>query len=221
MPARIQDYKPSVDVLSAILWQYDSAPNLISLVTQKQQWYEENHVAFWNDWVRDVFDIRTANDFGLSVWSIILDLPLYTDTPTSTDVGWGFGEFRRNFNNGNFLPPQNSIVSLTTETKRTLLRIRYFQLVGDGNVISINRFFSKLLGYRTIYAVDNFDMTMDYHFDHYQTTSELRYAVQLINILPSPTGVGINLILDVPGVDVETESLSGAGGFIINETLEY
>ncbi|WP_231668322.1 DUF2612 domain-containing protein [Ralstonia solanacearum] len=34
------------------------------------------HTAFWENWIRDVFDLRTANDFGLSVWSEILGVPL-------------------------------------------------------------------------------------------------------------------------------------------------
>jgi len=91
--SRIQEFDFSVDLLQHILWNFNQAENLQNLLQKKQDWYQENQQEFWDNWVRDVFDLRTANDFGLSIWSIILDLPLFGDSDVSpTDYpAFGFG----------------------------------------------------------------------------------------------------------------------------------
>ena len=65
-------YNPdyAVDLLQALIWQYDNAPRLQKLIQQKQDWYNRNNTEFWTDWLKNVFNINTANDFGLTVWGI-------------------------------------------------------------------------------------------------------------------------------------------------------
>ena len=65
----IQQFNFSVDLLRVILWQYNDAENIENLLTRKQTFYNTAHRDFFNNWIRDVFDLRTANDFGLSVWA--------------------------------------------------------------------------------------------------------------------------------------------------------
>ena len=77
----IQSFDFSVNLLQALLWEYNEASNLQSILTQKQAWYNTNQSNFWNNWIVNVFDMRTANEFGLTVWSIILDLPLFYSQP--------------------------------------------------------------------------------------------------------------------------------------------
>lgn len=144
--SQIQEFDFSVDLLRALLWQYNDAARLEALLRQKQDWYDANQTAFWEDWVRDVFDLRTANDFGLTVWATILDIPLVVASavdPVDKPI-WGFGQYRENFNNGNFASLSNS--QLTTDQKRLVLRLRYFQLVTRGTVPEINEFFAYLFG---------------------------------------------------------------------------
>ncbi len=73
----IQEFDFSVNLLKAILWQYDGSPNLKGLLDEKDAWYISNQTEFWDNWITDVFDLRTANSFGLGVWSIILNESLY------------------------------------------------------------------------------------------------------------------------------------------------
>ena len=70
--ATIQEFDFSVDLLRALLWQYEDATGLQALLRQKSEWYTVNQTAFWSNWERDVFDLTTANDFGCAVWGIIL-----------------------------------------------------------------------------------------------------------------------------------------------------
>ena len=136
---KIQAFDFSVNLLQAILWQYNDAARLQSLLEQKQAWYDLEHEEFWGDWYTDVFDLRTAIDFGLSVWSVILNVPLtITSGGEPSENLWGFGPFRKNFNRGNFAPSSSGI-KLTTAQKRLVLQLRYFQLVTRGAVPEINR----------------------------------------------------------------------------------
>ncbi len=88
----IQKFNTSVDILASLLWQHNNASALQTLLTKKQEWYDDNLDDFWQNWERDVFDLRTANAFGLKVWSIILGIPLTAVVgPTvANKPAWGF-----------------------------------------------------------------------------------------------------------------------------------
>jgi hypothetical protein len=90
-PSQIQQFDFSVNLLRALLWQDNNTPQMTALLQAKQTWYDTNVTAFWNDWVTDVFDINTANDFGLAVWSIILGVPGSVILPPTNKANFGFG----------------------------------------------------------------------------------------------------------------------------------
>lgn len=190
----IQSVGFSVDILRALLWQYNNAPRLEAILTQKQEWYDENQSLFWDDWVRDVFDLRTANAFGMKVWAIILGLPLTVSVgPTETTApAWGFGALRQNFTRGNFGRSGSGSISLTLEQQRLVLRLRYFQLVGRCNVPEINKFMLAVFGSSgPVTVTDNLDMTMSYTFG-FAIDSQLAFVLRNFDLLPRPSTVGID-----------------------------
>lgn len=193
--SQIQALDFSVDLMRALLWQYNDAARLEALVRQKQEWYDANQSAFWNDWVADVFDLRTANDFGLSVWAIILDIPLVVASavdPVDKPI-WGFGQYRENFTNGNFAAISSS--ALTTEQKRLVLRLRYFQLVNDGAVTEINAFFAYLFApLGPAYVKDGYDMRARYVFE-FPMSSALEVVLTEFDLLPRPAGVKVDYVI--------------------------
>lgn len=147
MSRRIQAIDCSLDTMKALLWQHDNATRLKALIALKQRWYQENHCEFWTNWVRDVFDVRTANDFGLGVWARILDVSLGVDVPGSREKeAFGLGIHHANFGNGNFARGEAGQLSLTTRQKRLVIRLRYFQLTSRGTVPEINAFLKELFG---------------------------------------------------------------------------
>lgn len=188
----IQQFDYSVDVLAALLWQYNDATALQSLLAQKQAWYDANQSAFWESWETNVFDLQTADQFGLSVWAIILDIPIIVViTPPSNVVGWGFGTLHKNFTHGNFRATNGS-QELTVEQARTVLRMRYFQITSRGTVPEINRFIDILFGdLGGGYVDDNYDMTMTYNFN-FVLPSSLGYIFTNYDILPRPAGVAVS-----------------------------
>jgi hypothetical protein len=100
---QIQDVDFSLELMRAVLWQYEGAKKLQGIIAAKQAWYDENQEAFWLRWYRDVFNLFTAGDFGLTVWGIILGIRRTTFVaPGREDYpAWGFTG-RKNFCRGNF-----------------------------------------------------------------------------------------------------------------------
>ena len=203
----IQSFDFQVDVLRGLIWQYNNAQRLMGLLERKQTFYDEQHRDFWRDWIRDVFDIRTANDFGLSVWGKILNLPLAEQEFDSPDdyLAFTFSDVvgidatlpTSNFSNGNFATT-TGLVSLNTEQKRLLLRLRYFELISTGTVPEINRFLNVLFDDSNLlaYVRDNNNMTIDYVFGRLPN-SEVLYVLQNFDALPRPSAVSTNLVIDV------------------------
>jgi hypothetical protein len=192
---QIQQFDYSVNLLQAILWQYNTAERLQSLLESKNSWYENNQNEFWQNWYDDVFNLQTANDFGLTVWAIILGLPL---TITSVDPPnkdyWGFGAFRFNFTRGNFAASSSGI-RLKTEQKRLVLKLRYFQLVTRGAIPEINEFLAfAFKDFGKVYALDGYDMTMNYVFT-FAPPNSLLFVLREFDVLPRPAGVGVNYII--------------------------
>jgi hypothetical protein len=218
---RIQQFDYSVNLLQTIIWQYDETKHLAGLIDAKNDWYILNNADFWIDWYTNVFNLLTANAFGISVWSYILNVPLYTNQPIEPDDKplWGFNAIvgawptlentYLNFGHSNF-STRGQILTLTLEEQRFLLRLRYYQLYTAGAISNptalagtnppitgINNFLNYLIetsniGYAgTIYAEDNLDMTITYVFTTPDFNSQLLEIIQTLGVLPRPAGVGI------------------------------
>lgn len=140
------------DIHQALKWLQNKAPNINSLIDQKARWYAQNQDQFWTNWENNVFDLSTANSFGIMVWCIILGVPsslfgLYPDQPTS----WAYGPDRQNFIykggdpsfvdpntiGGNFFGGGNSTI-LNLQEARWILRLRYLALISNGNLSFTN-----------------------------------------------------------------------------------
>lgn len=187
-----QAFDFSVNLTKALLWQYNNANNLISIVTQKNQWYLTNQTQFWQNWIRDVFDIRTCNSFGLQVWATILNYPINEPIPgINTGVTFGFGRFNENFNRGNFSGIAEKVNYLSTEQQRLLLRLRYFQLTSKCTVPAINKMLADLLGANGFgYVLDSGKMNIVYIFN-LPINSDLGVVLENYDILPRPAAVGV------------------------------
>lgn len=194
MTATIQPLDFSVDLLQSLLWQYNSATNLQGILQGKQNWRNANQSDFWTNWIRDVFDLRTANEFGLRVWAIILDMPLFLNStpPVATKPTWGFGSFRKNFGRGNFSSTTGSSAYLPVEAKRLALQMRYFKCVTSGCIPEINRELAFLFGkYGGAYVLDGLDMTMSYRFK-FPLAWWMKFIFDEFDLLPRPASVKIS-----------------------------
>lgn len=198
MTDRVQTFAPFTDLGRAILWQYDKAVRLQSLISAKQAWYEAEHSAFWTDWQRDVFDLRTANDFGLSVWARILNVPLLAIAPgTGIRDVFGFGADNLNFDNGNFGRDISAALSLTTAQRRLALRLRFYQLTTRGTVPEVNAFLAYLFGDQgDVYVLDSLNMTDATYVFTFVPDPSVTFVLQQFDLLPRPAGVGVRILIN-------------------------
>lgn len=141
----IQKFNYDVDILAVVLWQYNEATNLLSLLRQKQLWMDNNQTAFWEGWQDEVFNLAPWNDkitsFGLAVWSIILNMPLYIPVgDIVSTVEWGFNQIPpvndyENFDNAPF-PPTTPVITLTAPQQHFLLLLKYFNCTTRGTIMN-------------------------------------------------------------------------------------
>lgn len=193
-----QEFDFSVDILRSLLWQHNKAEHLESLLRAKQEWYNTNQRDFWLSWIRDVFDLRTANEFGLSVWAIILGLPLNIQTGASGagKPAFGLGPKRRNFGRGNFTSATSKSIVLTKEQARLVLRLRYFQLVARCTVTDLNRFLKYLFGAQgDVHVLDANDMSFVTYIFNFSPDTRFEFLLQNFDVLPRPAGVGVKYLV--------------------------
>lgn len=212
MSAYIQEFDFSVDLLRCVLWQYNDAARLQTLISKKQEWYTKNQTEFWLNWIRDVFDLRTANDFGLAVWGKILreSREAYVGGTSADYPAFGFGQYRRNFGRGNFRRANAGYVRLGMEQYRLLLQLRYYKLISRGTVPEINAFMKRLFQDQgRVYVLDPLDMSFAVYVFNFAPTFWQRFVLEDIDALPRPAGVGAS-------VRVVTRKTFGFGPHHIN-----
>lgn len=194
----IQIFDFTINLLRALLWKHNRAAHLEALVRSKDAWYGENQQGFWRDWLRDVFDLRTANAFGLQVWARILGVrlsvpigPSNPDKPT-----FGFGEFFRNFTRGTFGRLGDGTQNLTIEEQRALLRLRYLSLISRVTIPDMNRAMSAVFGDRGhVYALDPMDMSEVVYVFTFDPGRRLLGLLQEYDALPRPSAVGVRVTI--------------------------
>ncbi|ABL96828.1 hypothetical protein BcepF1.097 [Burkholderia phage BcepF1] len=140
------------DVMQALKWMQNNAPKIQSLLQQENDWYRTYNTRFWENWFDSVFNIKTANPFGLQVWCIILGLPSTKFGLYPIDTAWAYGDQRENYvwSGGSPAPADANLVGgnfyggsdstlLNLDEVRYALMLRYAALVGNGRIEYVNR----------------------------------------------------------------------------------
>lgn len=188
--SKIQDFELSADLLEAILWQYNNADHLATIIQNRQNFYDTNVVEFFNNWYTNVFNVDTANDFGLSVWAKILNVnfALPPEEVRNNNV-FGFGDYYNNFFDSNFSPPEIEDRSLTTEQKRMIIKLTYQKYITLPSVPEINKIIRCVLGSGS-YILDGMDMTQNYVILTEEVNKENLKLIEDFDLIPRPAGVG-------------------------------
>jgi len=189
----VQDFDSSLNLMVSILWQYEGAEKLKAIVAAKQEWVNRNQRDFWNSWYRDVFNIDTANGFGLSVWARILDAPLKISvSPQIKKIPFGFGIFNKNFNRGNFGIDNEQSQGLSIDQQRLVIRFRYFQITTTCSIPEVNQFLKDMFGDKgdSYITYDKDANQVIYNFD-FTPDSQLKFVIDEFDLLPRPASVGV------------------------------
>lgn len=176
----------NADIESEITWQFDNSDAVKTLIYGKHDFYKENVTDFFNDWYRDVFNLDTANYFGLIVWAIILGCTEYIEiTQKISKNTIGFSDTHKNFHESNFAL-SNYIYTLKIEQLRKVLKAQMYNFNSTGSIYDIN----KLLAF--IFPDNNPYITVDgkvitIHFPIALDDDDLS-IVTFSNMLPLPVG---------------------------------
>lgn len=192
-----------LNLLSAVTWRFDQSENLLALLRAKQQWYDSNHTQFWDRWNTSIFTLDDANTFGVAVWAFILNVPLESLSLRDRYRFWAFGPTRENFtssasgpqnpSSGNFPPLSQNGAIATPREKIQSLRLKYYALISDCSIASINAALADVFeGSGMAYVLDNEDMTMTYVFD-FPISAGFRQSMVEYDLLPKPAGVKITI----------------------------
>lgn len=195
----------SRDLMNSVTWRFDSSVRLQSLLAAKQAWYANNNDTFWDNWYNSTFNLKTANNFGCSVWANILNVPVSILGLRENFRLWGFDAFRANFENstteganpgsGNFPPiAQNGGITSVQEAIWAL-RLKYYVHTTQRTVLGINALLNDVFNSDqgvggTTWVLDNQDMTMTYVFN-FSISSALQAAMTQYDLLPKVAGVKI------------------------------
>lgn len=200
-----------------ILWQFGNAPRLGKLIQNDVDFYNKNVKGFIEDFYNDVFNLKTANSFGLNVWGDILNakrpvippmnysldtdnvLRLYNPDTGKWHSFWLTG-------NTNALTieksPADNITlypsQLDDEQYRLCLLARIFLLRSNMSIKDINKYLSIMFDGREVVATDNLDMTISIKFGYQPSDTELM-LITSDTFAPRPAGVFLNY-----GIDLKT-----------------
>jgi len=195
----IQKFDASVNLMQSILWQYEDAEKLKSLIAAKNAWTNTNQEKFWKDWYRNVFNVDTANAFGLSIWARILNIPLHVDVAEKDDTPFGFGASNQNFGNGNFGVDPGSTQKLSLDQQRMVIKLRYFQITSRCTVPEINDFLAYMFnGVGNAYVLDPKDMSFATYIFGFTPDSQLQFILEEYDLLPRPAGAGVRWRVQIP-----------------------
>lgn len=197
--SRIQTVAEGADLLSVVLWQFnhDSDDSIEGLLKSKGAWYQQYSAQFWQDWYDDVFNIQTANEFGLAVWALVLGVSF--DVPGCTSY------------------------VLSVEQKRLIIRLRFYQLTTRCTVDGINAQLDDLFG--NAYVLDPLNMSpLTYVFEE-QPNADVALVLSKYDLLPRPSAVGVSYRvesnLDVFGFGEFNQNFENGGFYAGNALITY
>jgi len=194
--SNIQDYNISFDLLQNLKWEYDKAKHLKKIVQNKQDNAQKYVIDFINSFYDDVYNVDTANDFGLRIWELILNINFTVKPPPPrTNNIFGFGAFNSNFFNSNFAPSLGEDTSLSKELKRLVVKSKYQSYFAPSSIAEINRVVKHVLS-ESSYAVDNLNMSITVNIANDVDPHRFN-AMKDYDLLPVNAGVSVNYIFDL------------------------
>ena len=163
-------YNDSLDlgVGGCYLWQYDKASNLSAILNKELEFYDINVTQFWKNFYRDVFNIDTANDFGLSIWGATLGIP----RPEYEDGGQTY--------------------LFSTEQYRKLLKGALLLMMSTASIHDINAYLNDLFPNKPVFAADTHNMTLVINF-FYEPSADEQVLINYPDFFPRPAGVELRI----------------------------
>lgn len=171
--SKVYDIDTNIDLRYCYLWQYGKAESLTSLMSQKEQWYNNNVTGFWDNFYTNIFNLQTANSFGLNLWGSLLNVvrPTYE-------------------NNG-------QTIVFTDDQYRILLLGQLMLQNSNGSIHDFNNYLNFIFPNKPVFVIPYLTMEIRLVF-YYQPDVEELAIIQASNFLPLPAGVEVNYAIIPP-----------------------
>lgn len=184
------------NVEQTIVSQYGNSPTLLQLIQNMNGYLDPSADidAFYNA----IWNINTANDFGLDIWGRIVGVSRFIKI-TNTPDNFGFSEAGAGaepFGQGTFWTgsPSSSMYELSTDAFRTLILVKAIANISNSTARSYNQLLQNMFSGRgRCYVQDTGGMSMTYVFEF----DLLPYEVSIISnsgAFPRPAAVRASAI---------------------------
>ncbi|AXD45362.1 DUF2612 domain-containing protein [Salmonella enterica] len=191
------------NVAATVLAQYAASPRLNALINSFNAALSPD--SFINDFYDFIWNIDTAETYGLDVWGKIVGVS--RRLTVSDDFNYlGFSEARmdspvlddpRPFNQAPFYGGKSvtRTIRLSDAIYRRLIMMKAMSNITDCSVPDINRMLRFMFGKkRRAYVLNSSELRMSYIFEFALSSAELA-IIQSSGVLPSPPGVYVSVVL--------------------------
>jgi len=182
-----------------IISQYSNSPTIISLISGMNDSIDPR--ADIDKFFEYVFNVDTAQGFGLDIWGRIVGINRKIKTPRY-DVYFGFDsptKSYKNFNHGVFKDSSFSIegtIELPDEEFRKIIMLKALSNISDCTAPTINKLLNKLFyGRGRSYVNDLGGMEIRYVFDFELQPYEIA-LIQNSDVMVRPAGVEFTLFVN-------------------------
>lgn len=181
--------------LQTIISQYANSPILLELIANMDDYLDPS--ARFDQFYSDIWNIDTAQGFGLDLWGRILGVGRVLHVPVPGDyLGFSASADADTFDHGIFYggPIATNNFALSDAAYRRLLLAKALANICDGSIPAINQILINLFpGYGNCYVIDNLDMTMIYRFSLDLSDVDATVVLQS-GVLPKPAGVSATVV---------------------------
>ncbi|RAX13810.1 DUF2612 domain-containing protein [Photorhabdus bodei] len=191
---------------ATILAQYAASPKLNSLIRSFNA--AVSSAEFINTFYDLIWNIDTANTYGLDVWGKIVNVSRRL-TVNENAKYLGFGEALlsvptttdpNSFNQAPFYAGESKTktIELSDQMYRKLIMMKAMSNISDCTIPNINRMLVYMFSNSgRAYVTDDGNMKMSYVFEFQLSTAELA-IVQTSGALPYPVGVSVAIVQRIP-----------------------
>ncbi|MDA8119131.1 MAG: DUF2612 domain-containing protein [Gammaproteobacteria bacterium] len=184
---------PNLDL--TVISQYAQSPVLMQMIVDFSQWFDQS--ANWNNFYQYVWNIDTAQGFGLDFWGSILGVSRYLLLPITADylglTGSDGTSSGYPFDVGVFFDgaTDTQTYALPDPDYRTLLYAKAFANICRTCIPVMNQLLRLIFSqYGDAYVLDDGGMQMTYYFG-WALTPIQSAIVNASGVLPIPTGVAV------------------------------
>lgn len=190
------DVSPNIDP-QTLISQYAQSPVLTQLIDNLAEYFDQS--ANWNNFYQYVWNIDTAQAWGLDFWGKVLGVTRYLEIPITAEY-LGFknaaaGASGFPFDVGVFYDGQTSTQTYALDDSdfRTLLYAKAFANICRTCIPVLNQLMRLLFpGLGDTYCLDNGNMSMTYYLGWAPTFVQLA-IVEQSGAVPHPTGVAVSI----------------------------